>query len=85
MSEHELHRVPREVIQGKLLDALESDDCVAAIFSEQDLDDLLFAIDMAEINRPDDARLVVYDRLQSLTDGLQRLRNEAFPKPKGKL
>lgn len=66
-----VERTSREVIEGKLLNALE-DGGVAAILSRQDLEDLVFACKLWPM-RDDRAT-----RLGSLMRGMEQLLKEAF-------
>lgn len=64
--------VSRQVIEHKLLTALEEGG-VAAIFSKQDLEDLVFACELW-LMRDDRAT-----RLGNLRRGMEQLLREAFP------
>jgi hypothetical protein len=78
MSEpYEINRVKREVIEHKLLTALEEGG-IAALLSKQDLEDLLYCCDwtLSDLTRGQ-ARLA--KRLTNLRDGFEQLRKEAFP------
>lgn len=64
----------RSVIEHKLLTALEDGNTVAALFSKQDLEDLVFACKLWPMR---DSRAI---RLRSLQSGMEQLLMEAFPK-----
>lgn len=62
----------RQVIERKLLTALEDDNVVAALLSRQDLEDLLLALECNSLAGP---RRV---RCKALEAGLRQLFREAF-------
>ena len=67
-----VERTTRDVIEHKLLAALE-DGGVAAILSQQDLEDLVFACNLWPMR---DGRAT---RLGNLRRGMEQLLREAFP------
>ena len=75
---------PREVIEEKLLQALEEAPTVAIILTEHDCDVLLGCLrrdmEAQKAMSGDDPRFDVktFPRLNGLADGLQRLRDGAF-------
>ncbi len=62
----------REVIENKLLTALEDDNTVAVLFSKQDLEDVLFALESYKWNPERIARC------RELAGGMNQLYLEAF-------
>lgn len=68
-----VERTNRQVIEHKLLTALEDGRTVAALFSQQDIEDLIFACKLWPM-RDDRAT-----RLGSLMRGMAQLLREAFP------
>jgi hypothetical protein len=65
-------RTTREVIEGKLLAAIDDKDHVALILTKQDLIDLITACERNQFTR--DLR----KRCVNLADGMRRLFHEAF-------
>ena len=72
----DIDRVPREVIDAKLLAALDDDDKVALVLSEADLDLMIGFMGRSdrESYHDDDDR----ERLTYLYEGMLKLRHEAF-------
>lgn len=68
----EIVRAEREVIEGKLLTALEDDSVAAVILNEDDLNHLILLMKAVRVS---DWRL---DRHESILNGLIRLRKECF-------
>ena len=68
-----VEKVKREVLEGKLLDALEDEGTVAVVCTVEDLGVLIVALELywAKYDNP---------RGKSLYDGLWELRDEAFGK-----
>lgn len=64
----------REVIHGKLLAALEDDNVVACVFTEEDLDDLIEALYRAKF----DTKRSTTQSQDDLLESLRQLRREAF-------
>lgn len=64
----------REVIQGKLLTALENDDVVVCVFTEEDLDDLIDALYRTKF----DTKRSTNQSQDDLLESLRQLRREAF-------
>lgn len=58
----------REIIEGKLLAALDDADKVACVFSSEDLDDLIDLMECGHLNT----------RTESLLRDLRKLREAAF-------
>ena len=73
-----VQRTSREVIEHRLLTALK-DGGVAAILSQQDLEDLIHACDERACRYP---MLPTGARCQSLADDMRQLLREAFPTKK---
>ncbi len=71
MKPYSVERTSRQVIEGKLLTALE-EGAIAALLSQQDLEDLVFACKLWPM-RDDRAT-----RLGSLKRGMEQLLGEAF-------
>ena len=74
---------PKEVIEGKLLAALDDEDKVAAVFSKQDLDDLISAfyaaITLGEAAGPKKGRSgEQLQRFREMLDDFKKLRTAAF-------
>jgi len=69
----------REVIERKLLTALEDDNTVAILASKQDLDVMVAALDYAMLSDKNQTR-----KARELAAGMKQLRREAFP-PNAKL
>lgn len=69
-----VERVQREVIERKLLAALDDETKAAILVTKQDLEDLVFACGLRNFRDADRAA-----RLKELSRGMQRLINEAFP------
>lgn len=65
----------REVIEGKLLNALTNDACVAILASEADLDVMIAALEYAMLGN---GKQTVAAR--ALAKDIRQLRDEAFPK-----
>ncbi len=65
----------REVIENKLLAALEDDNTVAILASKQDLVDMIFALEGYTCDPTRRARL------RDLADGMRQLYKGAFPSP----
>lgn len=70
---NQVKRTSREVLERKLLTALQEEGCVAALLSRQDVEDLLFACQLWTMR---DGRAT---RLGSIQRGLKKLLEEAFP------
>ncbi len=72
----EVKKTSREVIEGKLLAALEDENAVAILASREDLDRNIVALRMYQ------RRAYIlqdeHDDLEIYIDGLKRLRLEAF-------
>lgn len=71
-----IDRVKREVIERKLLVAIEDENTAAVLTTKEDLDLLIFALDNSV-----DARTIHHDwgqRRLTLRDGLKELRAAAF-------
>ena len=64
----------RSVIEGKLLDALSNDGCVAILASEEDLNVMIAALEYAMLGN---RKQTVAAR--ALAIGMRQLRKEAFP------
>lgn len=71
-----VERAPRSVIEHKLLTALEDDNCVAALLSKRDLEDMIAALYGFEDMGHDGPRK---KRCKELADSMSQLRREAFP------
>lgn len=71
--EHQVEFVSRQVIEQKLLTAL-AEGGVAALLSEQDIKDLIFACDVGQRH----CRITQRRRLANLLEGLEKLKKEAF-------
>ncbi len=73
----------RRVIEGKLLEALEGDDCVAVLMSREDLDLVISLLEQHK-SPPDDepwipVRVTLGRKGEKLVEGLRVLRREGFP------
>lgn len=68
-----VERTNRQVIERKLLDALDDANTVACLFSKQDLEDLIQACEHNQF------RGELWDRCSNLADGMKQLLREAFP------
>ena len=71
-----VERTHRSVIEHKLLTALEDENCVAALLSKRDLDDMISALYGFEDMGHDRPRK---KRCKELADSMSQLRREAFP------
>ncbi len=74
MSKHKPNKVAmakREVIQGKLLAALDDDDKVAIVLSEEDLDLLIEIVALSRIKES-------HFKIDAMWADLRQLRKEAF-------
>lgn len=69
----------REVIENKLLAALEDDNTVAILASKQDLDDLIAALDEFHPVGWTSTRSAEVARCRDLSAGMKQLRDGAFP------
>lgn len=69
-----VERTSRSVIERKLLTALEDKNTVAALFSKQDLEDMVFALELSSVSGP--RRM----RCKNLEVGMRQLLREAFLK-----
>jgi hypothetical protein len=79
MSEpNEVIRTKREVVEHVLLTALTEGSSVACLFSKQDLQDLIYAVNDVVENH-DSLEFSREQRLRSLKDGMAQLLKEAFP------
>lgn len=75
----------RQVIEHKLLTALEDGGTVAILASEQDLQDMIAALYGYKLGVTDGNILswqAHNDRCKNLAEGLEQLLKEAFPKSK---
>jgi hypothetical protein len=70
MSGVRVEHTSREIIERKLLNALANKDCVAVIFNEKDLNQVIAAIQYIELRE--------HMKRSSLLSDLLRLRKEAF-------
>jgi len=68
-----VEQTKRSVIEHKLLTALEDGNTVAALFSKQDLEDMIAAL-LEQQPRPEQMK-----RRKDLAEGMQQLLREAFP------
>ena len=76
-----VQRVKREVIQGKLLAALEQDDRVAVLLTQHELSNLICALG-DWISQP--VNPILRKKIREFRDDLVRLQDEAYPPPSGK-
>lgn len=73
-----VNRISREVIEHKLLTALDDEDCVAIVVKEDDLDLIIHALGMVVASKHRTSQPTLYDN--QLRHDLCRLRKEAFGK-----
>lgn len=77
-----VERTKRSVIEHKLLTALEDGNTVAALFSKQDLEDIIAALLGYEIGEWK-GNILTWEahmkRRKDLAEGMQQLLREAFP------
>lgn len=71
----DIDRVPRQVIDSKLLAALDDDDKVAMILSEADLMFLIKTLEWSNLKMFDDDER---EKLNDLLEAMVRLGQEAF-------
>jgi hypothetical protein len=72
-----VERTARNVIEHKLLTALDDESKVAILATKQDLEDMIFGLCQSlALNDWDKERV---ERCHNLRDGMQQLMREAFP------
>jgi hypothetical protein len=77
-----VERTRRSVIENKLLTALEDNNTVAALFSKQDLEDIIAALHGYQLGKRTGNVLsweAHLKRRKDLADGMSQLLREAFP------
>ncbi len=82
-----VERTSRQVIERKLLTALEDGNTVAALFSKQDLEDIIAALRgyvlgdrFGDVVHGDKISWKAHmDRRRALAEGMEQLLREAFP------
>jgi len=77
-----IEEVPRQLIEGRLLAALDDKECAAVLFNKEDLNiviDALFGIHATSPTLVTEDQRAIQDRRDNLTEDLIKLRNSAFP------
>lgn len=69
-----IERTSRSVIENKLLTALQEGDCVAALFTKQDLEALISALAIAETFKTQNT-----PKWNEMRLSFEQLHKEAFP------
>lgn len=78
MTEYSVEHTRREVIEGKLLAALDDEGKVAIIASEEDCEFLIRGLVLLEHARMDDNVSNEVSKIQDLLTGLRQLKEAAF-------